>query len=261
MELKDKPVPIVEIFSSLQGEGPRLRPAIFIRSALCCFKCPGFNCELIDPNGETIIGCDTIRAVSPKFKNNWTYYQNYNELIDVINKFIVFNPRQSRILQDIIWTGGEPLLYWNTKLMQNTLAYYISRGHKVTIETNAALDIEFFRKYQEQIAFSMSVKLSNSGELKERRINIETITKVIENAPDSYLKFVINPKTWDNDKEEIFEILDQIPYYIPVYLMPLGKDQIELQNNTQFVVEKCIECGFNFSDRAHIRAWNTKEGV
>ena len=102
MELKDKPVPIVEIFSSLQGEGPRLRPAIFIRSALCCFKCPGFNCELIDPNGETIIGCDTIRAVSPKFKNNWIYYRNYNELIDVINKFIVFNPRQSRILQDII---------------------------------------------------------------------------------------------------------------------------------------------------------------
>ena len=35
----------------------------------------------------------------------------------------------------------------------------------------------------------------------------------------------------------------------------------DLSNNTKFVVEKCIENGFCYSDRIHIRAFNTKEGV
>lgn len=261
IELKDKPVPIQETFASLQGEGPRLRPAIFIRSALCCFKCQGFNCKYQCDDGTILTGCDTIRAVSPKFKDHWVYYTDYKDLVQRVNKYINPALQNDNNKQDIIWTGGEPLLYWNTKVMQNTLAYFISRGHTVQIETNAALDIEFFRKYQESIIFSMSVKLSNSGELKERRINLETITSIIENAPKSFLKFVVNPRTWKVDKGEIFEVLDNIPYYIPVYLMPLGKDQEELQRNTQFVVERCIESGFNFSDRTHIRAWNTKEGV
>ncbi len=59
----------------------------------------------------------------------------------------------------------------------------------------------------------------------------------------------------------MFEILDNTGRSIPVYLMPLGGDFKSLQNNTQFVVEKCIEQGFFYTDRIHIRAWNTKEGV
>ena len=261
MELKDRQVPIVETFASIQGEGPRLRPAIFIRSALCCFKCPGFCCHRSAPDGTDIVGCDTIRAVSAKFRNEWTYYSDYKDLVQHVNGLINTDLKHPGRIQDIIWTGGEPLMYWNTKVMQNTLAYYISRGHHVTIETNAALDIDFFREYQKKIMFSMSVKLSNSGELKDRRINIETITKIVENCPESYLKFVVDPKTWETDSKEIFEIFDALPYYVPVYLMPLGGDQEELQRNTQFVVEKCIEYGFNYSDRIHIRAFNTKEGV
>ena len=64
-------LPVVEIFNSLQGEGPYLHPAIFLRTALCCFKCKGFNCSLMAPDGSTVTGCDTIRAVSPKFKESY----------------------------------------------------------------------------------------------------------------------------------------------------------------------------------------------
>ena len=259
MEIKNKAIPIVETFASIQGEGRRIVPAIFIRTGLCCFTCKGFGCKVKAPDGTVVQGCDTIRAVSPKFKDTWAYYSNYQDLVNLVQPLIYTD--QDVRKQDIVFTGGEPLLHWNTKVFQDTLAYYISRGHKVTIETNASLDIEFFRKYQEQIMFSMSVKLSCSGELKERRINIETITKIIENCPDSYLKFVINPDTWETDKIEINEILTQLPYYVDVYLMPLGATREELQKNTQFVVERCAEYGLNYSDRIHIRAWDTKEGV
>lgn len=43
--------------------------------------------------------------------------------------------------------------------------------------------------------------------------------------------------------------------------MQKAKDIIELEKNTRFVIEKCIEHEFNYTDRSHIRAWNTKEGV
>ena len=43
--------------------------------------------------------------------------------------------------------------------------------------------------------------------------------------------------------------------------MPLGETRGQLQANTQFVLEKCVEYGFSYSDRCHIRAWDTKPGV
>ena len=260
MNLTNKPIPIVEIFDSIQGEGKRIYPATFVRTALCTFQCKGFGCKLKAPNGQIIEGCDSIRAVSPLFKDRWNYY-DFKSLVPEIKKFL--NPTLSEDGRnpDIVFTGGEPLLYWNNQNYQNTLAYFISRNHKLTIETNASLDIEFFREYQKQIMFSMSVKLSHSGEPKERRINLNTITKIAEHCPDSYLKFVINPKTWDTDILEIQEILNELPIYLDVFLMPLGENREQLQSNTQFVLEKCVEYGFSYSDRAHIRAWDTKEAV
>ena len=43
--------------------------------------------------------------------------------------------------------------------------------------------------------------------------------------------------------------------------MPKAKDMDEREKNFRFVIEKCIEYGFNYTDRSHIRARNTKEGV
>ena len=260
MNLTNKPIPIVEIFDSIQGEGKRISPATFVRTALCTFQCKGFGCKLEAPNGQIVEGCDSIRAVSPLFKDRWKYY-DFKTLVPEIKKYL--NPTLSEDGRnpDIVFTGGEPLLYWNNQNYQNTLAYFISRNHKITIETNASLDIDFFREYQKQIMFSMSVKLSHSGEPKERRINLNTITKIAEHCPDSYLKFVINPETWGTDILEISEILSELPIYLDVFLMPLGENREQLQANTQFVLEKCVEYGFSYSDRVHIRAWNTKEAV
>ena len=63
-------VPIVETFYSIQGEGKRIAPSVFVRTGLCNFKCEGFGCTLKAPDGKTILGCDSIRAVSPKFKDS-----------------------------------------------------------------------------------------------------------------------------------------------------------------------------------------------
>lgn len=253
-------LPVVEIFDSLQGEGPYLHPAVFLRTALCCFKCHGFNCALKAPDGSIVTGCDTIRAVSPKFKDSWTYYEDSASLIHDLEKHLRDYP-YSKVLQDLVLTGGEPLLHFSNPVLLQTLEHFILLGHKLTVETNAALPINFEYDFLKQARFSMSVKLSNSSERKEKRINYDTIRAISDNTCGSYFKFVVSKATWEQDKDEIFEIIDNAGRDLPVYLMPLGGDFKTLQENTQFVVEKCIEQGFFYTDRIHIRAWNTKEGV
>ena len=247
-------LPIVEIFASLQGEGPRIRPAVFIRTALCSLKCPGFCCKLKAPDGTIIQGCDTIRAVSPKFKSTWTYFEDFNDILEVVReKTKIWN----KVNYDVVFTGGEPLLHWNNDIFQNLLKHFITENHKVTIETNTTPNIKISEDYQKEIIFSCSVKLSNSGEPREKRLNFKNLDEI--SKANMYFKFVVNPKTWDNDFLEITEIIKDRD--CDVYLMPLGGNQEELSQNTKFVVEKCIENGFCYSDRIHIRAFNTKEGV
>lgn len=258
-EFNNKDLPIVEIFgSTLQGEGPRLRPAIFIRTGFCNFTCRGFGCEREAPDKTNIIGCDTIHAVSKKFKDQWVMYSHFNDIVERAKPLIHPNPD---IKQDIIITGGEPTLHWDNKVLQELIEYYVSRGHHVIIETNGSRLIEFTREYQHEVQFSVSVKLAISGEAKKKRINIPAIQAMLSNGSQSYLKFVVGPDNWDETKTEIFEILTALPTYADVFLMPLGETRNKQLENTQFVFDKCAELGFSFSPRIHILAYDDKDGV
>lgn len=254
-------LPIQEMFYSCQCEGPRINPSLFCRISGCNLRCAGFGCKLTAPDGTELTGCDTIRAANPKFKNTWDFYDSWESLTDKLDSIMPKYSKHNHLKPDIVITGGEPLLYWKDDILQGTIQYYLSRGHHVTIETNASLNIEFTRKYQDSIMFSMSVKLSASGEPESKRLNPETVTKIVEHCPSSYLKFVINPETWDTDYVEICNFLKSVPAFVDVYLMPLGGNKIELDKNCRFVIEKAIQYGFKYSDRLHIRAWDDKPGV
>lgn len=255
-------IPIMEAFYSIQGEGLRAGTgSVFVRTALCNFRCSGFGVKY--ETGDSIkCGCDSYYAVDPFFKKDWEYYDSYEEIIDLIDSKIPVFSRHNLFKPDIVFTGGEPLLYWKDENYQKVLAHYITRGHKVTIETNAALSIQFTRKYQREIMFSMSVKLTGSGEEKHKRVNIENITNIIENTSDSYLKFVTAEASWDEDYTEIKNILKDTPVYInDVYLMPMGDTIEKLTTNAKFVFDKARELGFKYSDRLHIRVFNNEVGV
>jgi len=253
----------MEIFSSIQGEGDRTGyPSIFVRTGLCNFKCSGFKVEYKDPKtNETKYGCDSYYSVDSAFKKNWVTYVDYKDFVKDILKEIPKYGDFNLVKPDIVFTGGEPLIYWDDEIYQKTLAYFISRGHHVTIETNASLDIDFTREYQKKIQFSQSVKLSNSGESQHKRINQETLVKIAENSPNSYLKFVINKDTWATDHQEINQILQDIPVYVQVWLMPLGDTRKMMEKNQKFTAEKAIELGFNYSHRVHITLWDNEAGV
>lgn len=250
---------ISEIFGpTIQGEGKRIgTPSIFIRFCKCNLNCKGFKVKFTTLNG-TEYGCDTYYAVNKNFKDNWVKHKSYKDIIKKVDDIILKNNIEHKI--DIVITGGEPLLYWNNKDFQKLIKFYTKNNHKVTIETNASLKIDFIKKYQKKILFSMSPKLSNSGENYKKRINKETITKIIENTKNSYLKFVIDKNILKESQEEILNITKNIPK-CEIYLMPQAKNKIELNENSLSVIKMAINNNYIYSDRLHIRIWDSKRGV
>ena len=251
---------INEIFGpTIQGEGKLVgTPSVFIRFGKCNFKCEGFNVEYETPSGIKKCACDTYYAVDTAFKDTWVKYKSYDEIVSEVDKLT--NLYNYTYKMDIVITGGEPLLYWNKEEFQKLLKHYIEDGHRVTIETNASLNLNFDYDYQKKILFSMSVKLSNSLEPLSKRVNYETLNKILNNTNNSYLKFVINKNFLNSATNEINEILSHIPK-CEVYLMPMGDNAKTVNDNSEEVIKMAIENGFRYCDRLHIRVWDNKRGV
>jgi organic radical activating enzyme len=175
-------------------------------------------------------------------------------LIDEVEKFI------PKYKVDIVLTGGEPLLYWSDVEFQSFLKHYITKKYSVTIETNGSIDIELKEDWQKQILFSLSVKLSNSGENKQKRVNAKLLSNIINFADESYLKFVVSKDFLPLASKEIDEILNEIPK-VEVFVMPLGDSAKLIDYNSLSVIEFALAKGFKYSDRLHIRVWDNKRGV
>jgi organic radical activating enzyme len=251
---------INEIFGpTIQGEGKLVgTPSVFIRFGKCNFKCEGFNVEYETPSGIKKCACDTYYAVDPEFKDTWTKYKTYTQLVEEVDKLL--STYNSSYKMDLVITGGEPLLYWNKEEFQKLLEHYSKLGHRITIETNASLNLNIQEEYQKNIVFSMSVKLSNSLEPLKKRINYETLNKILDNTQNSYLKFVIDKNFLESSQKEISEILSNIPE-CDVYLMPMGDTAQTINENDEAVISMAIQNGYKYCDRLHIRVWNNKRGV
>ncbi len=239
-------LPLVESFYSFQGEGKFAGvPSIFIRLGGCNLGCAGFGVRV----GE-LVGCDSLRAVDRKhFEHTW---KKVDDLVSVINSHIEnldFKP-------DIVFTGGEPLLHLQNPALLKALEHF--QDHRVTFETNATIEVDFekFPIYKD-VVFAMSVKLENTREKETKRINQDAIKKIVENTKNSFFKFVLSKK--DINTKEIKEITKDYPD-VPIYCMPMGQTAKELSKNDKQVAQLCIQNGYNYTDRVHIRLWDNEEG-
>ena len=245
-----------EIFGpTIQGEGKRVgNPSVFIRFGKCNMQCSGFEVEYETPSGIKKCSCDSYYASDIAFRDDWKKYESCKPLIEEFNRLFPSYP------VDIVITGGEPLLYWKEEEFQKFIHYYIQKGYHITIETNASIDIEFTQKWQNKILFSMSVKLSNSGEAISKRVNYNCINKILEHTKESYLKFVLDG---DFIHQASYEIETIIAHISPcdIYIMPLGDTAESIDKNSLSVIKFALEKGYKYSDRLHIRVWDNKRGV
>lgn len=245
---------VSEIFYSLQGEGEFIgTPSVFLRLGGCNLRCSGFGNQY---TGSTIIGCDSIYAANAKFSKEWKFYENAQELIFEIQSL-------SDVNFDIVITGGEPTLQFGNPILLETIKHFLQKGHRISVESNGSVDFRFDEVLKE-LYFTLSVKLSNSGEPIDRRIKPSVIQNIIDNAKNVVFKFVLNAKMCEDGSaiSEIKDLLSKLNLKNNrIYLMPQGVSVEELDKNIQKIYPLCLQEGFCLSDRIHIRIWGDKRGV
>lgn len=269
-------IPVVEIFgNTIQGEGSCIgEPAIFVRSFGCNLNCRGFGMpkgELSNEADEIMskpanqraksikdlplakTGCDSYPAIHPLCARLARRLEEYT-ICDIICDIEATAPdAYSRPL--IVFTGGEPLLL---KERYDILMQMLKkRGFtRFMFETNGTIKIEPFDVLKEpgcEIIFSVSPKLSVSGNPREKAFNPEAI-KSYTTQGYTYLKFVVDK---EEDMPEVNEWVDGINSAcgscLDVFLMPEGGTlDNRSRENAKRVAELCWKCGYRFSPREHL---------
>jgi len=284
---------VSEIFYSAQGEGRFVGvPSVFLRTFGCNFTCPGFGMprgevsKEADVVAETVqlysryedlplvnTGCDSYASWHPKFKNLSPTYDTST----VIEKMLALTPN-NRWVQDngndvhLVITGGEPLLGWQRVYPELLEAIEMRDLKNITFETNGTQELsEDFRQYLDQwqygdmsggereITFSVSAKLSPSGEKWEDAIKPEIVTSYQEFGT-TYLKFVVERP------EDFEEVDDAVSAYRSegftgaIYIMPVG-GVVSVYNGNKFnVADEAIRRGYYYSPRLHVDLWGNSWG-
>lgn len=257
---------ISEDFYSIQGEGVTSGyPAYFIRLRSCNLMCGGTGGSLIK-NGKATWWCDTEAVWKRGLYKDFSYLKNSWHEQNILPWVI-----SGRV--HLIWTGGEPTLPKHQESINDFLKWFRDdhqvRSIAVTlpngvptvyneIETNGTLYIEdeLFRNLQQ---INCSVKLSNSGLSKEKRIVYRSLNRIMEH-PYYWFKFVIS------NEEDLDEIITDFvePFNIPperILMMPGLDAQVNFHERTRFCLEMAKKYGFIGLTRLHVSAWDKTTGV
>lgn len=270
---------------TLQGEGKYAGvPSIFIRTFGCNHRCPGFGLPKGTTENEEVkeyianipiyksilempvakTGCDTYMAVYPQFKN-FAPKMTFLEIVENVKGRV--DPNNPDI-PHIVITGGEPLLPGWQKEYPDLIRQLVRANFRnFTFETNATqpLTTELFDfiyaltnwAFQNvEVVFSMSPKLSCSGEPEDEAINIQVIEQYRKLAPSSYLKFVVGD---EDDVKEVLAIRDRLINPIPIYLMPVGGASVELTEKDVYHLAR--KNGMRFSPRLQVSLAGNGAGV
>jgi organic radical activating enzyme len=197
--------------------------------------------------------------VDPAFAHEWEGVRQAEELLASIDEALAsldYRPH-------IVVTGGEPLIHAADPVFYEVIRGLKARGLFVAFESNGTQepDFERFPAYRE-CCYALSVKLSNSAEPRERRIRPAALKGIAREAREHFLKFALDRELIASGEAEaeIAEIRAILPG-TEIYCMPVGESRIALARNARAVFEFCMERGYHYSDRLHIRIYDTQAGV
>jgi len=249
---------LTEQFFSIQGEGKYAgTPSYFLRTGGCNLHCPGFGATY-EVNGEVYRGCDTWFAVDRRYAGSWTRITESGPLIEELDRAfdaIGYRP-------DVVITGGEPLLYHADQAFYETVEWLIGQGIRVTFETNGTMVVDFDRyPAYGACTFALSIKLSNSGESKHRRIVPEAIRTITERAHEAFFKFTLDRDLVESTAQDEIRSICLLGPDLAVYCMPVGEKRDTIWHNDRAVFAFCKAHNYRYSDRLHIRVFDDTVGV
>jgi hypothetical protein len=141
---------------------------------------------------------------------------------------------------------------------------------EITFETNGNQKLDpKFKEYlrdwaygsdEREVTFSVSAKLSCSGETREEAIRPDVVCDY-EDVGYAYLKFVV---ATEEDAEEAIETADIYRaegFTGPVYLMPIGGVESVYALNNRRVAELAMKNGLRYSDRLQVPLFKNEWGT
>ncbi|HBV86933.1 7-carboxy-7-deazaguanine synthase QueE [Desulfosporosinus sp.] len=145
-------LPVTEIFSSIQGEGPYVGVRqIFLRLPNCNLKCP--YCDTATALPEQLrIESTPGSGIFNKIRNPMLI----DELIELLQAY------DFSVHHSLSITGGEPLL-WDNEL-RAFLPFLKEKGIKIYLETNGTLPEQLLRVLPWIDIISMDIKLPFNGQ-------------------------------------------------------------------------------------------------
>jgi organic radical activating enzyme len=281
-------IKVAELFYSIQGEGRYMGvPSVFLRTFGCNFKCAGFGMpkDQHSTEADAVVklheanpfskyedlplvstGCDSYASWHPSFKDLSPMLTS-DAIADRIMEILPFNQWED---EHLVITGGEPLLGWQrayVDLLNHPKMYTLK---EITFETNGTQPLSSeFTEYLTRwtgdrgysaLTFSVSAKLSCSGESREEAIKPEVVLQY-EQIGYTYLKFVI---ATDEDAEEALSTADvyrKAGFQGPIYLMPVGGVESVYAMNNRRVAELAMKNGLRYSDRLQVPLFKNEWGT
>jgi organic radical activating enzyme len=281
-------IKIAELFYSIQGEGRYMGvPSVFLRTFGCNFKCAGFGM----PKGESSLeaediaevahmftkyedlplvstGCDSYASWHPDFKNLSPMMET-DGIADRIMEILPFGEWRD---EHLVITGGEPLLGWQRAYPDLLSNPKMSTLKEITFETNGTQKLtpefgEFLTNWQldgrghpNEVTFSVSAKLSNSGESRQEAIQPDIVCGY-EEVGYTYLKFVVATEADAMEAIMTGGIYRASGFRGPIYLMPVGGVESVYALNNRRVADLAMKHGLRYSDRLQVPLFKNEWGT
>jgi len=277
---------VSELFYSIQGEGRYMGvPSVFLRTYGCNFTCSGFGMpkgelseERLKINPENYskynelplvhTGCDSYASWDPRFK----HLSPVIKCADLAKSIVELLPGKAWRDEHLVITGGEPLLGWQRAYPDLLDQECMAGLEELTFETNGSQELtpEFadylFTEFTahgrgyDKLTFSVSPKLSISGESKQEAIRPEIIAQY-SSIGYTYVKFVVATEEDVQEAEQAVNDYVAAGFKGPVYIMPCGGTEQGYYLNNRQVAELAMKKGWRYSDRLQIplfkNAWGT----
>jgi len=279
-------IKISELFYSIQGEGRYMGvPSVFLRTFGCNFTCDGFGMPKGEKSNERHIvassakgyqqyrdlplvnsGCDSYASWDPRFKHLSPFLTTDSIAEAIVNTL----PYKEWRDEHLVITGGEPLLGWQ-KSYPALLAHPLMKNLKeITFETNGSqklkpelldyLTMWQWAKEGREVTFSVSAKLSVSGEKREKAIKPDVVAQY-EKAGHAYLKFVIASEEDGQEVLEVVKLYRDAGFKGPVYVMPVGGVESVYKMNNRNVADFAMKHGLRYSDRLQVPLFKNEWGT
>lgn len=209
----DSKIPISEIFETIQGEGRYTGiPCLFIRVAGC-----NLNCSF----------CDTKYSI---YKN-----QGKEMTVDSLIKKVL--EYKGKI---IVWSGGEPMLYFN-QIYEVVRRTFIRKDHH--LETNGTILADDMDEF-EYVAFS-----------PKSEIDAKRIKNFVGDTEEEYYDIKV---VTDLDTVGV-KMLEYATMLMPLSTdWPWSEDDREVK---QKVWKYCVKHNLKFSPRLHCEVFGKERGV